>query len=170
MTHECFSSQSALAIAEAKHVTIRPIAPGDIDAVASLLSDLAGEFILREFDAGAREHFLNRNNAEAIRGFIASSHRYHVAEVNGELAGFVGVRDNKHLYHLFVAKPMQRQGIGRALWEYAKRECIAHGNSGPYTVNSSDNAVPVYERWGFRRDGPAQNANGILYNPMKCGE
>ncbi len=148
-------------------MNIRPIEPGDIDAVASLLCELAGEFIIRAFDAAARERFLRKNDAQAIRALIASGHRYHVAELNGALAGFVGVRDNTHLYHLFVAKPMQRQGIGRALWEFAKRECAANGNSGPYTVNSSDNAVPVYERWGFRRNGPAQKSNGILYNPMK---
>lgn len=144
--------------------------PQDIDRAANLLAELAAEFIIGEFEAAAQAQFLSRNNADAIRGFIAGTHRYHVAEVDGELVGFVGVRDNKHLYHLFVAKPMQRQGIGRALWEYAQRECVANGHGGPFTVNASDNAVPVYERWGFQRTGPAQNANGILYNPMKSGE
>ena len=148
-------------------MVIRPIEPGDIDAVASLLSELATEFIIGEFEAAAQEQFLRKNDAQAIRAFIAGTHRYHVAEVDGQLTGFVGVRDNKHLYHLFVAKTMQRQGIGQALWEFAKRECVANGNSGPFTVNSSHNAVPVYERWGFRRDGSTQTTNGIEYNPMK---
>lgn len=91
----------------------------------------------------------------------------HVAEMNGELVGFVGVRGNAHLYHLFVSQPLQGRGIGRMLWEVAKRECEASGHQGAFTVNASSNAMPIYERWGFRRDGPAQNSNGVIYNPMK---
>jgi ribosomal protein S18 acetylase RimI-like enzyme len=148
-------------------VLIRPIEPRDIEPVASLLSQLATEFIIGRFEAAAQEEFLRKNGADAIRKFLEGTHRYHVAEIDGALAGFIGVRENKHLYHLFVAKAAQRRGIARALWEHAKRECAANGNSGSYTVNSSDYAICVYERLGFRRDGPAKMANGIEYNPMK---
>jgi GNAT superfamily N-acetyltransferase len=92
---------------------------------------------------------------------------YPVAELNGELVGFVGVRENKHLYHLFVSKALQRRGIGRKLWEFAKGECQTAGYRGAFTVNSSNNALPAYERWGFRRDGDARTSNGITFNPMK---
>jgi len=160
-------STQSLAISKAvAQVAIRPIDPTDIEPVASLLSELASAYIIGEFERPAQEHFLAKNNADAIREFIASGYRYHVAEANGELVGFVGVRDNKHLYHLFVATPLQRRGIGRMLWEFAKRECETSGHRGAFTVNSSNNAVPVYERWGFRRVGPAQNSNGVVYNPM----
>jgi GNAT superfamily N-acetyltransferase len=150
------------------NVSIRPIAPKDVDLVAELLSGLAAEFIVHEFDAEAQRQFPRENSAECIRGFIAAGFRYHVAEANGSVVGFVGVRENKHLYHLFVAKPVQRQGIGRELWEFAKRECECLGHRGDFTVNSSNNAVPIYERWGFRRDGPPKtNASGVVYNPMR---
>lgn len=135
--------------------------------MAKLLSELATEFIVAEFEAPAQGRFLTENNAEAIRGFLGNQFRYHVAEMDRELVGFVGVRENKHLYHLFVSKPLQRQGIGRALWEYAKKDCEALGHRGAFTVNSSTHAVPIYERWGFRRDGEAKTSNGITYNPMK---
>src|SRR5690242_1501835 len=104
------------------NLTIRPIDSADIEPVARLLSELASEFIVGEFQPPARERFLVENNVEAIRGFIANGFRYHVAEIDGELVGFVGVRENKHLYHLFVSKPLQGRGIGRQLWEFAKRE------------------------------------------------
>jgi GrpB-like predicted nucleotidyltransferase (UPF0157 family)/GNAT superfamily N-acetyltransferase len=148
-------------------LTIRPIEPADIEPVARLLSELATEFIVAEFGAPAQGRFLAENNADALRGFLANRFRYHVAELNHELVGFVGVRENKHLYHLFVAKPLQRRGIGRALWEFAKEDCEALGHRGAFTVNSSNHAVPVYERWGFRRDGEPRTSNGITYNPMK---
>ena len=144
-------------------VGIRPIESADVEQVAELLAQLAREFILWEFEAAAQERFLAKNNAAAIRDFIANGYRYHVARLNGELVGFVGVRDNKHLYHLFVAKPMQRRGLGRRMWQLAKRECLDNGHRGPFTVNASNNAIPIYERFGFVRDGPAQNANGVVY-------
>ena len=82
------------------------------------------------------------------------------------IVGFVGVRDNKHLYHLFVANDFQRRGVARRLWTVAREECIAAGNPGTFTVNSSNNAVAAYERLGFVRSGPTKNDDGVLYNPM----
>ena len=148
-------------------VNIRPIEPPDVEPVADLLAELATEFIIGKFEPEAQECFLAKNNAAAIRDFLANGYRYHVAESNGEVVGFVGVRDNKHLYHLFVAKSMQHRGLGRRLWHFAKCDCLNNGHRGAFTVNASDNAVQIYERFGFIRDGVAQNANGVLYNPMR---
>lgn len=148
-------------------VTIRPIEGTDVERVAALLTELATEFIIGEFEPAAQERFLARNDAAQIHEFIAGNYRYHVAEMEGVMVGFVGVRDNMHLYHLFVAKSMQRRGLGRALWDFAKSDCLKNGHAGPFTVNSSNNAVPVYERFGFVRDGPPQNANGVVFNPMR---
>jgi ribosomal protein S18 acetylase RimI-like enzyme len=97
---------------------------------------------------------------------VARGFRYHVAESNGRVVGFVGVRDNRHLYHLFVAHDFQRQGIARRLWTIAREQCIAAGNPGTFSVNSSNGAVAVYERLGFVRSGPMKNDDGVLYNPM----
>lgn len=146
---------------------VRAIEPSDIGPVAKLLAELAVEFIIGDFDPAAQAHFLAKNNAAEIRGFIDRGFRYHVAESEGRLAGFVGVRDNSHLYHLFVAKSLQRRGIGRMLWEFAKRDCWRRGHRGAFTVNASSNAVPAYERLGFVRNGAMQDSNGIRYNPMR---
>ena len=134
--------------------------------MASLLEALALEHITHEFDAQARERFLAKNNESSIRDFIADGFRYHVAELRGRIVGFVGVRDNKHLYHLFVANDFQRQGLARRLWTVARDECIAAGNPGTFTVNSSNKAVAVYERLGFVRTGPMKDDDGVMYNPM----
>jgi ribosomal protein S18 acetylase RimI-like enzyme len=147
-------------------VLIRAMSHADIASVASLLESLAREHIIHEFGPHAREVFLTKNNENSIREFVAQGFRYHVAELNGRIIGFVGVRDNKHLYHLFVANEFQRQGLGRQLWNVARAQCLAAGNPGNFTVNSSNNAVAIYERLGFVRTGPMQNRDGVLYNPM----
>jgi acetyltransferase (GNAT) family protein len=82
-----------------------------------LIADLAREFIILEFSAEVQSRFLNENNAAAIERFMRNGFRYHVAEFDERVIGVVGVRDNKHLYHLFVATPFQGRGLGRRLCE-----------------------------------------------------
>jgi ribosomal protein S18 acetylase RimI-like enzyme len=145
---------------------VRALTQDDIPAVAALLESLAREHILHEFSAKAKEAFLSKNNASNLRQLVAKGFRYHVATVGGRIVGFVGTRDNIHLYHLFVANEFQRQGLGRRLWNTARAECMACGNHGAFTVNSSNNAIAAYERLGFVRSGPAVDMGGVLYNPM----
>jgi ribosomal protein S18 acetylase RimI-like enzyme len=138
----------------------------DLPAVARLLRELAERYIVHEFVPAARASFLANNDEAAIARFVANGFRYHVAEVDGTIAGFVGTRDDRHLYHLFVAEPYHRRGIARRLWQTASRECRERGHTGAFTVNSSNNAVAVYEHLGFRRTAPVRDNDGVLFNPM----
>lgn len=147
-------------------IHIRCLRLDDVPEVAALLEQLARSSITGEFSPQAEEKFLRSNDAAAIRGFIAQGFQYWVALSVQTIIGFVGIRDNSHLYHLFVAQPFQRQGIARLLWQNAREACRAAGNLGRFTVNSSNNAVEAYEALGFRRSEPMQNSDGILYNPM----
>ena len=143
-------------------VAIRPLDKVDIPAVAELLRVLSEKFIVHEFSESGRQQFLFNNSCVAIERFVSDGFRYHVAATRGEdIVGFVGIRDNRHLYHLFVAEPFQRRAIGRRLWEVARDECRSTGHTGPFTVNSSSHAVPVYERFGFRRTAPVQDHGGV---------
>ena len=151
-------------------VAIRPMHQTDIPAVARLLRDLAEKFIVHEFSDAARQSFLSKNDQIAIEKFVADGFRYHIATIGNELVGFVGIRDNRHLYHLFVAETFQHRGIGRKLWRVAHDECRSRGHVGPFTVNSSTHAVPVYERFGFRRVRPTEDHDGVLFKPMKLSD
>ena len=147
-------------------IHIRRLGLDDVEEVAALLEQLAKASIISEFSPQAQDKFLHSNDAAAIRGFIAQGFQYWVALSGRSIIGFVGIRDNSHLYHLFVAEPFQRQGIARRLWQTAREACCAGGNPGRFTVNSSNNAIQVYEAFGFRRCQPMQNSDGVLYNPM----
>jgi ribosomal protein S18 acetylase RimI-like enzyme len=147
-------------------IHIRPLTLADVPEVATLLEQLAKTSITCEFSPQAAEKFLRSNDAAAIRGFVGSGYLYWVAEIEQVIVGFMGIRDNSHLYHLFVADSMQRQGLARRLWQVAKDACRAAGNPGRFTVNSSNNAVGFYEALGFHRSHPMQDSEGVLYNPM----
>lgn len=148
---------------------IRPLANTDIAAVAALLRTLALEYIVHESPREGASTFLAENDEIGVRGFVARGHVYHVAVDGDELAGFIALRDNSHLFHLFVGKRWHGQGLARRLWEVARDAAIARGGDGVFTVNSSNHAVPVYEAFGFVRVGPTQCAKGLYYNPMRLG-
>ena len=146
---------------------IRKATPGDAERISKLVCELSAKYIVQEFTADGAEHLLASMNPDAIRKYIHSGFDYHIAETDQRLVGVVGVRDNSHLYHLFVAEKYQRQGIARKLWQIAMETCLASGNPGEFTVNSSANAVGVYERWGFvAQSGPVEK-DGVVYVPMK---
>ena len=162
------NSSADCAILEA--ISIRTLEQADISAVAALLERLARKSITVEFSATAEDKFLRANDAAAISSFVENGFKYHVAEADGELIGFVGVRDNSHLYHLFVAEAVQRNGVARSLWKVAKAACHAAGNKGRFTVNSSNNAIEVYKSFGFVHAAPVQDSDGVMYNPMLLDE
>lgn len=154
------------ALTSMNEITIRAARSADIPAIAKLLEQLARRHITFEFSPSAEQKFLKSNDETSINTFLANGFRYWVAESTNEIIGFAGVRDHSHLYHLFVAEHAQRQGIARRLWQTAMDCCRTAGNSGRFTVNSSNNAVAVYESFGFVRSGPQQNSDGVLFNPM----
>lgn len=159
-------SQNTLA---AKPMLIRPLVAADIPVVAALLRELAREYIVHESPPEGASTFLAENDEMGVRGFLARGHVYHVAVIDGQVAGFVAVRDRSHVFHLFVGKRWHRRGVARALWEAARDAAIAAGGDGSFTVNSSNFAVAVYEAFGFVRVGPTQCAKGLYFNPMRLG-
>ena len=98
---------------------IRSGISADAKAVASLIASFQPILTLEPSGAGA-EQYLASVSEESERQYLESPrYAYLVAELDGQVAGFVAMRDNSHLFHLFVAAAHQRIGIARALWEQA---------------------------------------------------
>ncbi|NKE71654.1 GNAT family N-acetyltransferase [Candidatus Manganitrophus noduliformans] len=145
---------------------IRPAVIDDAPAISALVSALAREFIVPDFTEAAAKRLLEEMDTASIRKYIASGCRYHVAEEGGKIIGAVAVKENGHLFHLFVSKDFQGRGIARALWETAKGASLAAGNPRRFTVNASLAAVGVYEKLGFVRQSEPVRKSGIVYVPM----
>ena len=96
---------------------ILPLADNDIPAlvpaIAALLRELALEFIMHESSREGASTFLAENDQSGVRKVLALGHVYHVALAEGQLAGFIAIRDNSHLFHLVVGKRWQGQGLAR---------------------------------------------------------
>lgn len=136
-----------------KSVRIRPMRCDDIDAVAALLRTLAIEFIVHDSRPEQVSTFLRENDRDGIAGYLARGFTYHVADDDGAIAGFIGMRERQHVFHLFVGTQ----------WQAAFKA----GAAPPFTVNASNYAVAAYERLGFVRTSPMLEKNGIRFNPMQ---
>lgn len=148
-------------------IEIRSGSPSDAEAIARLIASFQSELTDDPSGAGA-EAYLASVSVEAEREYLASArYRYLLAYVGSELAGFIAIRDRSHLFHLFVEREHQRQGLARRLWEQALRELGAPGTHGAFTVNSSLLAVSVYRAFGFVPSGPTKSVDGISFLPMQ---
>lgn len=145
---------------------IRFLVPTDIPAAAALLRRAAEEFILHESTPLDAAVFLAEQGEEGMRSFLAKGFIYHVADVDGELAGFIAIRERSHVYSLYVDKRFHRRGIARALWDAAREAAIGPGHPGFFTVNASNHALPFYASLGFVPTAPTQ-AGIVRYNPMR---
>ena len=146
---------------------IRAAVPEDSESICKLICGLVEKFIAKEFSSQGIDFLLSTITADAISENMRSGYRYHVAEVNGLLTGVVAVRDNTHLFHLFVAEQFHRKGIARKLWQLAMTECLREGNTGEFTVNSSAYALGVYRKLGFVSQSGPKDKNGVIFYPMK---
>ena len=145
---------------------IRLLEPTDIPAAAAVLRRAAEAFILHESAPQNAADFLARHDAAGLRRNLDAGFVYHVAVVDGVLAGFIGVRGGTHVFHLFVDAAYQRRGIAHALWREARAAALMPGHPGFFTVNSSNFAVPFYASLGFERTAPMQ-VDKVNYNPMR---
>lgn len=141
---------------------------GDARRISELICELSRPFLVSSSGEGSEPFFASVSET-AVRGNIsAGNFSYFVATSNGQLAGVVAMRDNYHLFELFVAERFQGQGLGHKLWQLVKDNAIRSGNLGVFTVNSSLPAVPFYQRLGFAVNGAAVQAHGIAFQPMQC--
>ncbi len=134
--------------------------------ISRLIVGLASYFV-PDADAEAVKPFLASISPAAIEMLIANpAFAYYTATIESTVVGVAAVRENKHVYHLFVAPELHGQGIARLLWQHAKHQAELTGNSGTFTVNASTFAVPVYERLGFKVASEAAEKNGVRFVPM----
>lgn len=118
--------------------------------------------------SGLPPWFLEAITPSAIQANMGDpAFHYLVSEDAEKLTGIIALRNASHIYHLFVDPAYHRQGIATALWTRAKEAALAMGNKKEFAVRSSEYAVPVYQRFGFRATGRREEKNGIIFVPMR---
>jgi ribosomal protein S18 acetylase RimI-like enzyme len=148
-------------------MNIRSATPADARPLAGLIASFQPTLTLDPSGVGA-EQYLASVSEEAERRYLESPrYTYFVTEHEGEIVGFIAMRDHTHLFHLFVAAQCQRRGLASGLWCRAREHAVRAAGPGVFTVNSSLNAVAMYERFGFVPSGAEVQAHGIAFLPMR---
>lgn len=150
-----------------KKITLRPAGLADARAMCALIGELIPYLTLAPDGAGAEGFLLSLELAALERYLGAPDYCYQLGFIDGQLAGLIGLRDQRHVFHLFVAAAWHGQGVARQLWDAARAGAEAAGNRAGFTVNASRHAQPVYQRFGFVATGPLVEAHGIAYIPMR---
>ncbi len=144
-------------------MTIRKATQADIPQVANLVNSLA-HFYLEEGRLDLPNWFSNTLSHSAFaQRFKSPDFMNFIYEEADTVAGYIALRNNQHLYHLFVSSTHQRKGIARQLWQHVK----ALSGSDHFTLRSSLYAVPVYAKLGFKICGNVGCKDGIGFQPME---
>ena len=144
-------------------LTLREMESTDAPAVESFFDAMGGEtralFNRRDY---------NRRGALRQCGNPDKTRRYYLAEVDGEMVGYLFFMD----FHssipqlgLAVRDDMQGQGIGRALVGHAIDLVKGAGKGGIQLTTHVANlrAQTLYESMGFTLVGPTKNGTEFFY-------
>lgn len=146
---------------------IRPAVLIDAEAISELQLESAKEFVVPEFTETAAKQFLATIRPQSVLENMKAGFRYYVAEKEQDIMGFIALRQRSHLFNLFVRKTYHRQGVARALWQFARDEVLEEGGVAEFTVNASTYSIFVYRRFGFEVVGEKQRRNGVVSTPMR---
>ena len=126
---------------------IRPVTEADHAAIVALW----------EAAVRATHDFLTEADIVFFRGFLPGIFGHlnvQVAELEGRVAGFVGISE-RHIEALFVHPSLHQCGIGRQLLDAV----VSSDPRVPWTVDVNEQnpgATHFYERYGFVRIGRSE--------------
>ncbi len=141
---------------------IRSVQHSDSSQVAELVRGLSHYYL--EHGVDELPDWLKSTLTDSAFAERISDSSYHnfVAEIDGEIVGYISLKGSIHLYHLFVLPKFHKQGIAKSLW----RHCIETMDIENCSVRSSIYAVPVYTKFGFIASGETGYKDGIGFQPM----
>lgn len=139
----------------------------DAESIAALSLKLQEIYAFPEYSEAGRRTMRRLSSADSTREHMERGDMYFLAECEEEFCGAIGVRNNSHIVQLFVDTKWHRRGIATRLWGLVQAACLDAGGKGAFTLNASTLAIPMYEKWGFRRTGSMQDREGVMTTPMR---
>lgn len=141
---------------------IRKVEKDDVENIQKLVLTLSN-FYLKSKDDELPLWFSTALSTQAFLTRIESpDYKSYVYENEAGIVGYIAIKDNSYLQHLFVSEACHRQGICKLLWQYALQYLDS-----TISVRSSVYAIPVYKKLGFIESGSLAEKDGILFLPME---
>ncbi len=151
-----------------KHlIQYRQMKPGEESQIIKLVSAVFCQSVAPQYSEEGIAEFLKYAHSDLLAERTKLNHYVIVAELDNEIIGVIETRNHSHISLFFVEREFQRQGIGRELLKKAVQACLDNNPKlAEITVNSSPNAVSLYEAFGFSARGEERTVNGIRSTPM----
>ena len=86
-----------------------------------------------------------------------------VYENDGEVIGFLELKEGRHIAMLFVSPGAQKKGVGKSLVS----EILPYAKNNIVTVSASLTSVSAYLHYGFECSGDVSESAGLTYQPME---
>jgi GNAT superfamily N-acetyltransferase len=145
----------------------RLMAEEDAGKVYELTKKVFDRFVAHTFEQKGIEEFYEIINPESILRRREENHFALIAEVDKDIVGIIEIKANDHISLLFVDEKFQNKAIARSLIKQSIDLCLENKpDLTEISVNSSPNAIRIYEKLGFKQTGPEQLFEGIRFIPM----
>jgi len=138
----------------------------DAQSISRFTIDMSKEFISPTLCDEGLENLLESLHVRETETRIGDGWLHLICSIANDLDGLLVVKPPSHLYHLFVRREFQKQGIARSMLAQADQWTNLQFGKCIETVNSSMNSIEVYRRLGFGICGDVISKKGVRYQPM----
>ncbi len=154
--HDEWESAMALAWRTFLHFEASDYTPQGVDSFLDFISDttLNRMFIMGNYQLFVAVEKEPKKNDGSQMG------------VEEKIIGLISLREVNHISLLFVDEKYHKQGIGRALMNYAAAYLYEEKGKIFCTVNAAPYAVEFYKKIGFHAVKQEESRDGIRYTPM----
>lgn len=147
---------------------IENLSYNDLPDAIELMAESFENLVAPTWSDSAIQLFLESDlSIEKLGGFIAGGFICLKAVEEGRMLGVLVFSSNRKLAHLFVRPEALRTGVASKLFARARGEVAERPDVEYIELVSTECAVVVYEKLGFRKSAQAFRYNGCIFQPME---
>lgn len=150
-----------------ENIIISSFKIGQEQEISTLIKKIFDEFVAPDFTDEGINFFYKFISALNILQRQTTQNTILTASIDSQIVGVIDTRDTHAISLLFVDKTFQGQGIARRLFRETMKRAIKENPAfNKVYVHASRYSIPIYEKFGFVKNGLMNIENGILYLPM----
>jgi predicted N-acetyltransferase YhbS len=144
-------------------MAIRKIEERDLEAVSAICMASFSKSVAGTLTEDGVSTFSKIAASDAFLHRMKEDNLILVAELDGNIAGVIELKEGRHIAMFFVEPEHQNKGIGRKLISSA----LSYAKASKITVNASLSSIPAYRKYGFECKGDIGELSGLVYQPME---
>ncbi len=146
---------------------IETLSYNDLPDAIEVMAESFEKAVAPTWSDNAVQLFLESDlSIEKLSGFIAGGFICLKAVESGRMLGVLVFSSNRKLAHLFVRPEAFRTGVASMLFAHARVKLAERPETEYIELMSTECAVVVYEKLGFRKSARAFRYNGCVFQPM----